>query len=72
MVERQLVTRDIHDERVLDAIVGGGFDPQYGARPLKRAIRRYLEEPLARTLLAGDVAAGDTLVARPDGSAPPF
>jgi ATP-dependent Clp protease ATP-binding subunit ClpB len=50
-----------------DLLAEVGFDPQYGARPLKRAIRRHLEEPLARTLLAGGVTPGQTLEARPDG-----
>jgi ATP-dependent Clp protease ATP-binding subunit ClpB len=44
-----------------------GFDPDFGARPLKRAIRRHLEEPLARAVLAGRFAAGAHVVARPDG-----
>ncbi len=38
-----------------------GYDPQYGARPLKRAIQRHLENPLAVLLLAGDCQPGDTL-----------
>ncbi|HIZ84964.1 MAG TPA: ATP-dependent Clp protease ATP-binding subunit [Candidatus Coprenecus stercoravium] len=36
-----------------DFLCGKGYDPAYGARPLKRAIRRYLEDPLAETLLSG-------------------
>ena len=36
-----------------------GYDPVYGARPLKRVIQRYLVDPLARSLLQGDFAAGD-------------
>ena len=35
-----------------------GYDPQYGARPLKRAIMRYVQDPLARRLLAGEFHAG--------------
>jgi ATP-dependent Clp protease ATP-binding subunit ClpB len=38
-----------------------GWDPAFGARPLKRAIQRLLENPLARELLAGRVAEGDTI-----------
>jgi len=38
-----------------------GFDPTYGARPMKRAIQRYLENPLAEALLAGRYVAGDTI-----------
>jgi len=44
-----------------------GFDPDYGARPLKRAIRRHLEEPLARALLGGSFPPGARIVVRPDG-----
>ncbi|HJX64213.1 MAG TPA: ATP-dependent chaperone ClpB [Polyangia bacterium] len=38
-----------------------GFDPVYGARPLKRAITTHLENPLARRLIAGEFAPGDTV-----------
>jgi len=40
-----------------------GFDPIYGARPLKRTIQRLIENPLAQALLAGDFEPGDTIVA---------
>jgi ATP-dependent Clp protease ATP-binding subunit ClpB len=40
-----------------------GWDPQYGARPLKRAIQRYLEDPLAQRLLAGEFGPGDVIFA---------
>ncbi len=40
-----------------------GYDPQYGARPLNRAIQKYLEDPIAEELLRGEIAEGDTLVA---------
>jgi ATP-dependent Clp protease ATP-binding subunit ClpB len=46
-----------------------GYDPQYGARPLKRALVRYVQDPLARKLLAGDLHPGDTvLVERGEGT----
>jgi len=38
-----------------------GYDPVYGARPLKRAVQRYLQDPLAEKLLAGDVPDGSTV-----------
>ena len=41
-----------------------GYDPQYGARPLKRALVRYVQDPLARKLLAGDLHPGDTRAGR--------
>ncbi|HEX4403276.1 MAG TPA: AAA family ATPase, partial [Polyangia bacterium] len=39
-----------------------GYDPVYGARPLKRAITHHVQDPLARRLLAGEFAPGDTIV----------
>jgi ATP-dependent Clp protease ATP-binding subunit ClpB len=46
-----------------------GYDPQYGARPLKRALVRYLQDPLAKQVLAGELHPGDTIVAeRPAGA----
>jgi ATP-dependent Clp protease ATP-binding subunit ClpB len=38
-----------------------GYDPVYGARPLKRAIQKYLQDPLALKVLSGDYQAGDTV-----------
>ena len=38
-----------------------GYDPVYGARPLKRAIQKYLETPLAKSILRGEYQAGDTI-----------
>jgi ATP-dependent Clp protease ATP-binding subunit ClpC len=38
-----------------------GFDPSYGARPMRRAVERFLEDPLAESILRGDVKAGDTV-----------
>jgi ATP-dependent Clp protease ATP-binding subunit ClpB len=45
-----------------DFIAEIGFDPLYGARPLKRAIQRHLEDPLARRVLAGDFLPGTTIL----------
>jgi ATP-dependent Clp protease ATP-binding subunit ClpB len=42
-------------------LVEHGWDPQYGARPLKRAIQRYLEDELAKRILSGEFAQGDTV-----------
>ena len=42
-------------------LVEQGWDPQYGARPLKRAIRRHVEDELAKKVLAGDFVQGDTI-----------
>jgi len=47
----------------LDALAKLGFDPDYGARPLRRTIRTKVEDPAAELLLSGAVRAGDTLLA---------
>jgi ATP-dependent Clp protease ATP-binding subunit ClpB len=49
------------DDAVLDKLSEAGFDPVYGARPLKRAIQQLIENPLAQLLLAGNFVAGDTI-----------
>jgi ATP-dependent Clp protease ATP-binding subunit ClpB len=38
-----------------------GYDPVYGARPLKRAVQKYLQDPLAEKILRGEVRDGDTV-----------
>ena len=48
-------------EAALDKLVEAGFDPVYGARPLKRAIQSQLENPLAQALLKGEFVQGDTI-----------
>ncbi|UPW17749.1 ATP-dependent chaperone ClpB [Agarivorans sp. TSD2052] len=48
-------------EAVLDKLGQAGFDPVYGARPLKRAIQQQLENPLAQALLAGKLEPGKTI-----------
>jgi ATP-dependent Clp protease ATP-binding subunit ClpB len=45
-----------------EAIAGAGYDPVYGARPLKRAIQRLVQDPLATKLLRGEFRAGDHVV----------
>ncbi|MDJ0660468.1 MAG: ATP-dependent chaperone ClpB [Crocosphaera sp.] len=45
----------------LDFVADIGYDPVYGARPLKRAVQRYLETPLAKSILRGEFKPGDTI-----------
>ncbi len=52
-----------------DFIANKGYDPQYGARPLNRAIQKYLEDLVAEEILRGELAEGDTIVADYDGKA---
>ncbi|MCK5468336.1 MAG: ATP-dependent Clp protease ATP-binding subunit [Cyclobacteriaceae bacterium] len=50
-----------------DFIAEKGFDPQYGARPLNRAIQKYLEDLVAEEILKGDLNEGDVIIADHDG-----
>jgi ATP-dependent Clp protease ATP-binding subunit ClpB len=50
------------DEEALSLIAQRGFDPVYGARPLKRAIQQWLENPLAQKILEGGFSAGETIL----------
>ncbi len=61
LAERDLVLQLPDD--VLDHLAAAGFDPVFGARPLKRAIQQLLENPLAQQILQGDYAPGDTVEA---------
>jgi ATP-dependent Clp protease ATP-binding subunit ClpB len=47
-----------------------GYDPNYGARPLKRAIQREIETPLAKRILGGEVKGGQTVRVDVDPSGP--
>ena len=59
LAERQL-TLHLSDEAVAK-VAEAGYDPVYGARPLKRALQRLVIDPLATHLLAGDFQPGDHL-----------
>ena len=49
-------------DAAIDKLAHDGFDPVYGARPLKRLIQQELENPLARKILAGEFGPGDRVV----------
>jgi len=71
-LSRRLARRDLAIEVSKGAreLVGElGWDPQYGARPLKRAIQRHIEDPLAQRILAGEFGPGEVISAdrTPDG-----
>ncbi len=55
-------------EATRDWLAREGYDPQFGARPVRRTLERYVENPLAKRLLAGEFSDGDTIVvdAMPD------
>lgn len=52
------------DDSAFDQLIEAGFDPLYGARPLKRAIQQQVENTLAQKILSGEFQAGDTIVVR--------
>jgi ATP-dependent Clp protease ATP-binding subunit ClpC len=61
-VKRRLKLKEIEivlDEPAHEFVINKGYDPTYGARPMRRAVERYLEDPLAEELLKGTVKAGD-------------
>jgi ATP-dependent Clp protease ATP-binding subunit ClpB len=63
-LQQRLADRDMVlelSEAALDHLGEAGFDPVYGARPLKRAIRAQLENSLAQEILAGHFSPGDTI-----------
>ncbi len=64
VLEQRLEDQDIRielSEPAVEALVEEGYDPVYGARPLKRVIQRRVENPLASRLLAGDFSPGDVI-----------
>ncbi|WP_078816066.1 ATP-dependent Clp protease ATP-binding subunit [Prosthecobacter debontii] len=61
-VVARLKTRNIHitlDEAAVEFLMKEGYDPQYGARPMRRAVEKNIEDPLAEHLLSGNIQEGD-------------
>ena len=61
----RLAERELQIELTASAktyIADHGFDPVYGARPLKRYMQKYVETLAAKLILAGDISTGDTIV----------
>ncbi len=64
-LQQRLQQQDITLHVTLDALTylgEAGFDPVYGARPLKRTIQQKLENPLAQALLTGQFQSGETVL----------
>ncbi len=62
------ISLDLSPE-VVSMLVDKGYDPQYGARPMRRAIERLLEDPIAEAILRGELAAGiSSRAIRPEGT----
>ena len=71
-LDKRLAERGIRIELTDEAyaLLGNvGFDPVYGARPLKRAIQQQLENPLATQILSGEFGSGDTVHVDAEGGA---
>jgi ATP-dependent Clp protease ATP-binding subunit ClpC len=69
-VKRRLKLKEIEivlDDPAHEFVINKGYDPTYGARPMRRAVERYLEDPLAEELLKGTVKAGDVVEVTVDG-----
>ena len=69
-LEKRLEAQHLHlkvDDAALDLIAKAGFDPVYGARPLKRAIQSEIENPLAKALLEGKYAPENTIHVKEEG-----
>ncbi|WP_295845836.1 ATP-dependent chaperone ClpB [uncultured Xanthomonas sp.] len=69
-LEKRLAERGLKIElgdRALELLGNVGFDPVYGARPLKRAIQAQLENPLAQQILSGQFVSGDTIKVEAEG-----
>jgi ATP-dependent Clp protease ATP-binding subunit ClpB len=64
-VERLLAERGLHleiSDPAREYLAEVGYDPNFGARPLKRAIQRELQDPLALSILSGEFRDGDTIL----------
>ncbi len=77
LLEAQKLIRRLADKQitltlspeVVSMLVDKGYDPQYGARPMRRAIERLLEDPIAEAILRGDLSAGHVSQAvKPEGT----
>ena len=55
------------DEAAREFLITKGYDPTYGARPMRRAVERYLEDPMAEEILRGSFKAGDQVQVTRDG-----
>jgi ATP-dependent Clp protease ATP-binding subunit ClpB len=65
LAEREL-SLALSDE-ALDKLIAIGYDPVYGARPLKRAVQRWVENPLAQLILAGKLEPGSSVTGSVEG-----
>jgi ATP-dependent Clp protease ATP-binding subunit ClpB len=75
LLSRRLADRSLTLEltgAARDLLAGQGYEPAFGARPLKRLIQREVQDPLAMSLLSGEIREGETVVVDADGGALTF
>ena len=68
-LQKRLADRSLSitlSDEAVQCILDMGYDPQYGARPLRRSIERYIENPLATRLLSGEYKDGDHILVEKD------
>jgi ATP-dependent Clp protease ATP-binding subunit ClpA len=61
ILEEGKITEVQLDTTAVEFLVDKGYDPTYGARPMRRAVEKYVEDPLAEEFLRGNIKPGDTL-----------
>ena len=69
-VIQRIKSKDIHlilEESAKEFLIEKGYDPLYGARPMRRAVERYLEDPLAEELLRGNIKTHENIYVKRDG-----
>ena len=74
-LETAIFAKRLHERKITleftqeakDLLIEKGYDEKYGARPLRRAVEHYLEDPLAEALLKGDVKDGEPVVVAREG-----
>jgi len=66
----RIKTKDVHltlDATAQEFLIEKGYDPTYGARPMRRAVEKYLEDPMAEEILRGTIKPGDSVAVKRDG-----
>jgi ATP-dependent Clp protease ATP-binding subunit ClpC len=68
-LRQQLIDRDVTIEftkEALDKLSDAGYDPAYGARPLKRVLQRMIEDPMSELILRGEIPSGSKIIIEPN------
>ncbi|MEI6071482.1 MAG: ATP-dependent Clp protease ATP-binding subunit [Verrucomicrobiae bacterium] len=66
----RIKAKDVHltlDPTAQEFLIEKGYDPTYGARPLRRAVERFLEDPMAEEILRGSISPGDSVTVKREG-----